>query len=218
MNNGSQYTTGIGLCLRLLCLKARGRAIITDMVTYCLGSARQKREYFNCMDGAIVLDNIEVLFCASENGRNYFAFGDVPFSDFTVAEYLNYRRALEIEKVRMSDITELGLSPNRRLGKLSSVQLRAVMFLEKTVGNTDKAVVVNLDGTRYSRKNAAMLDRLLDFIGTAYVCVTDNRFLTKAHGDFRTLFFGKTVAAKRPEFYAAKLLAKRIGAKRIAIM
>ncbi len=59
------------------------------MTTYCTGSARQKRDYFKETDGTVVLDNVEVLFCVSENGRNYFAYGDVPFADFSVAEYLD---------------------------------------------------------------------------------------------------------------------------------
>lgn len=185
------------------------------MITYCIGSARQKREYFRDGD-YVVLDNIEVLFCASENGRNYFAFGDIPFADFTVGEYLNYTRALE-SKVPGGVIRDFGLNENKKLKKLCAAQLRAVMFLERTAGKTDKPVVINLDGTRCNAKNAKALGVLLSHISDAHVCVTDKRFLKKARGEHRTVSFGKSVKSHRPVFYAAKVLAKRIGAKKVAL-
>jgi len=188
------------------------------MVTYCIGSARQKRDYFKAAEGAVVLDNVEVLFCASENGRNYFAYGDVPFGDFTVEEYLKYRRALCKEKVTNATLDKYGISPRKRLKRLSAAELRIVMFLEKTAGRTDKAVVVNLDGTRYSARNNAALKRLLSGLSEAYVCVSDARFLKYADKNVRTLEFGKPQKAVRPAFYSAKRLAEKIGAKKIAVM
>lgn len=186
------------------------------MVTYCTGSARQKREYFKDM-GFCVLDNVEVLFSVSEDGRNYFAFGDVPFADFTVGEYLNYSRALK-SKVGDETIRAFGLDKNKRLKALCTVKQRAVMLLEQTAGEVDKPVVINLDGTKYTRRNLRALNALLKYVTTAYVCVTDERFLKRARGEYRTVRFGKYVKSARPAFYAAKVLAKRIGAKRVAVM
>ena len=186
------------------------------MITYCIGSARQKRTYFKDM-GFYLLDNVEVLFSVSENGRNYFAFGKVPFADFTVGEYLNYSRALE-SKVPDDVIKAFGLDKNKKLGRLCEVKLRTVFLLEQTAGDVDKPVVINLDGARASRKNVCALKALLKHVTKAYVCVTDERFLKKARGEYRTLRFGKSVGAHRPAFYAAKLLAKRIGANRVAVM
>ncbi|MDE7464570.1 MAG: hypothetical protein K2M48_06030 [Clostridiales bacterium] len=189
------------------------------MITYCMGSARQKRDYFKDMTGAVVLDNIEVLFCASEDGRNYFAFGEIPFAGFTVSEYLNYRRAPEEVKLTDADIRAFRLSPKKRLGRLCAAQLRTVMFLELTAGKTDRPVVVNLDGAKYGRRNAAALRRLLSCLTSAYVCVTDRRFVKHARGAFNTVSFGKSATASaRPAFYAAKVLAKKMGAKRVAEM
>ena len=189
------------------------------MVTYCIGSARQKREYFKNMKGAVVLDNTEVLFCASENGRNYFAYGAVPFAAFTVEQYLDYRRALCGGGMDDSIIAALKLSPNKRLGSLSAVEMRCVAFIEKTGGQTECPVVINLDGSKYSRKNLKALERLISHCAQAYVCVTDKRFVKHAHGVFKTLAFGKpTAKCKRPKFYAAKQLAKRLGAYKIAVM
>lgn len=189
------------------------------MVTYCTGSARQKRAYFGEASGVVVLDNVEVLFCVSENGRNYFAYGDVPFSSFTVERYLRYRRALCGDKAPLGLLTAFGISRKKRLKRLSPVQMRCVSFLEKTAGKTDKAVVINLDGTRYSRRNNAMLKRLLSAVGDAYVCITDDRFIKNADSGISLLSFGKTgKCVNRPSFYSARQTAKAMGAKRVSVM
>lgn len=194
-----------------------GGAILVGMVTYCLGSARQKREYFREVAGAIILDNVEVLFCASENGRNYFAFGEVPFGGFTVAEYIKYKCATVCEPPSIARIKALGLKADKRLKKLSAAEMRAVDFLAATGGQTDSAVVINLDGAKYTRRNAAALARLLNVVGEAYVCVTDTRF-ARAGVSCKTLRFGRVERGARPSFYAAKRLAKKIGAKKVAVM
>lgn len=185
------------------------------MITYCIGSARGKRAYFKG-DDYVVADNIEVLFCVSENGRNYFAIGDVPFAEFTVSQYLNYKRALCKEKPDEKIMRVFGLDPDRRVGSLSNVKMRALQILEKTCGKTDKPVVVNLDGTRYTPRLNRELKRLIGALGCCYVCVTDARFLRYASKAVKTLFFGKYVKRHAPRFYAAKRLAELIGAKRIA--
>ncbi|MCH5158826.1 MAG: hypothetical protein J1F33_06490 [Clostridiales bacterium] len=187
------------------------------MVTYCIGSARAKREYFADV-GAVVLDNVEVLFCASENGKNYFAYGDVPFGSFTVEEYLTYRRALCSEPFSEKSLLPFKIQATKRIKKLVPAELRCVMFLEKTNGHTDKPVVINLDGVKYTRKNNAALKRLISAAGDAYVCVSDARFVVNADKGYKTLVFGKTNGGVRPKFYAAKRLAKRIGARRASVM
>ncbi len=188
------------------------------MVTYCTGSARQKRAYFEEADGVVVLDNIEVLFCASENGRNYFAYGKVPFADFTVGDYLAYRRALCDDKVSAATIRAFGLNPRKKLGRLSPVEMRCVTFLEKTAGHTEKSVVVNLDGTRYTRRSGARLKKLVAAVGDAYVCVTDASFIDRGIKPAELLTFGRLDDdATEPAFYSARLLAKRIGAKKVAV-
>lgn len=184
------------------------------MVTYCTGSARQKREYFDAGE-YLVLDNTEVLFCASVDGHNYFAYGDVPFKDFTVKDYIAYKRALESTPPDLRVLDALGVKPNKKLGRLSVVQLRAV-YLVAERGTTAKKTVVNLDGTRYSRRTARELGKLLAFLPEAFVCVTDARFVEKA-GTAQTMAFGGAARGRRPSFYAAKLLAARIDAKRVAV-
>ena len=188
------------------------------MLTYCIGSARQKRTYFMNDKDAVFLDNAEVLFCASEDGKNYFAYGSLPFSDFTVSEYLEYARALKSEKVTREIIETFGIDPETRLKRLCPAQYRCVQFLEATRGVRQKKLVVNLDGARYSKKNAKALDALIALADEVYVCVTDKRFTTKCKHEYKILSFGKPTKRTRPRFYAARLLAKRIGAKRIAIM
>ena len=187
------------------------------MITYCIGSARQKRAYFKTLKDAVVLDNAEVLFCASENGRNYFAYGYIPFAGFEVGEYLAYRRALCREKVEDATVRAFGLDPRKRLEKLCAAELRTLTFLEKTAGATADPVVVNLDGAKYTRKNVRTLNRLLArFTSDVYVCVTDMRFVKKANCHM-TMEFGKS-KGRRPKFYTAKRLAKRINACRVAVM
>lgn len=186
------------------------------MVTYCVGSARQKRAYFASASGVVVLDNVEVLFCASADGKNYFALGEVPFGSFGVLEYLKYRRALCDKKVNASQIRALGLSPRKRLKRLCAAEMRLVMFLEKTAGETDKAIVVNLDGCKYTRRNAAALKRLTALADEVYVCVTDERFIPSGA---RIMRFGKRVKrARRPMFYAARRLSRILGAKRVEVV
>lgn len=187
------------------------------MITYCTGSAREKRRYFKEVTGAVVLDNVEVLFCAGENGKNYFALGDAPFGSFTVDEYINFRRALCEKSYSPEVLKRFKISPIRRIRSLSTAEMRCVQFLEKTAGLSDKPIVVNLDGTRYSRRNNAALMRLLAENNEAYVCVSDARFLKHAPVGIQTLAFGFG-DGKRPKFYAAKRLAKAIGAKKVAVM
>ena len=188
------------------------------MTTFCTGSARQKRTYFMNDKDAVFLDNAEVLFCASEDGKNYFAYGDLPFADFTVAEYLEYARALKGEKVTRETVETFGIDPEMRIKKLCQAQYRCVQFLEKTRGIRVQKLVVNLDGAKFSKKNKAALDALISLADEAFVCITDDRFMTKCKSEYKVLSFGKPTAKSRPKFYAAKLLAKRMGAKRIAIM
>ncbi|MDE6293340.1 MAG: hypothetical protein K2L88_01810 [Clostridiales bacterium] len=188
------------------------------MVTFCLGSARAKRAYIKTIGDALLLDNIEVVFCVSENGRNYFAYAPVPFSEFTVLDYLNYRRALCGDKVIAADIERLGINPKRKMGKLSAAARRSVQFLEKTCGKADKPVIVNLDGARYTRRGMAALRRLLAVIPQAYVFVTDKRFVTRFRGECDTKAFGAQSSYRAHRFYAAKLLAQKVGASRISIM
>lgn len=191
------------------------------MVTFCTGSARQKRAYFEEASGVVVLDNVEVLFCASENGRNYFAFGDVPFASFTVDDYLKYRRALNVGEVSANIdvfLRRQRISGVKRLRYISPVQMRIVSFLEKTAGVTEKSVVINLDGTKYSRALNKQLKRFIAALPVdVFVCVTDEKFIDKADNGYKTLAFGKKVDGIKPKFTAAKKLARRVRAKSVAI-
>ena len=199
-------------------LKADKKVNNRCMVTFCIGSARQKRAYFMDDKNAVFLDNSEVLFCASEDGKNYFAYGDLPFSDFSVADYLHYARALKSEKVTRQTIEKFGICPDTKIKKLSPVQHRCVQYLEKTTGTKQQKLVINIDGARYNRKSAAVLDKLIQQADDVYICVTDDRYITRYKKEYKILSFGKAVKKSRPKFYAARILAKRIGAKRIAIM
>ena len=194
-------------------------SIIADMVTFCLGSARQKRAYIKTVKDAVLLDNIEVLFCVSENGRNYFAYAPVPFFGFTVSDYLSYRRALCGKKLNSDDIIRFGLNPNKRMGKLSAGERRTVQFLEKTCGVTDKPVIVNLDGIRYGRRCGQALYRLIKAISTdVYVYITDPRFARKYSGKYETMTFGLQSKRRFHKFYYAKILAEKVGASKISVM
>lgn len=189
------------------------------MVTYCIGSARQKQKYFADMQDAIVLQNSEVLFCASENGFDFFAYGEPPFAAFTVWEYLKYRMALCKNKVTRRDILRFGLSPEKRLDKLCAAKLRIVYYLEKALDASPQTpVVINLDGIRYSRKNAAALNILLSVRRNAYVCVTDNKYVKKSQFVHSVMSFGSAKRRVRPHFYKAKLLAERLGATAVSVM
>ena len=194
-------------------------SIIADMVTFCLGSARQKRAYVKTVKDAVLLDNIEVLFCVSENGRNYFAYAPVPFFGFTISDYLSYRRALCGKRLDESDIIRFGLNPKKRMGKLSAGERRTVQYLEKTCGSTDKPVIINLDGIRYGKRSSAALYRLIKAISTdVYVYVTDPRFARRFRGKYETLTFGAQSKRRFHRFYYAKILAEKVGANRISIM
>lgn len=188
------------------------------MVTFCLGSARAKRAYIKEVKDAILLDNIEVLFCVSENGRNYFAYAPVPFYGFTVCDYLRYRRALCGQKLDEDSIKRFGINPKKRIGRLSAGELRTVQFLEKTCGATDKPVIVNLDGIRYGRRCAASLRRLLNILPDAYVFITDARFAKRFRGKSNTMTFGSQSKHSLHRFYAAKALAQQIGATKLSVM
>ena len=195
--------------------------IIARMVTFCTGSARKKRAYFEEASGVTVLDNVEVLFCSSENGMNYFAFGEVPFASFTVDDYLKYRRALNVGEISANIdvfLRRQKLSGLKKLKRISPVQMRIVNFLEKTAGVTDKAVVINLDGTKYSRRLNKQLKRFIAALNVdVFVCVTDNRFIVKANNGYKTMTFGAKNDGTKPKFTAARKLAKRVRAKRVAI-
>lgn len=188
------------------------------MVTFCLGSARQKREYIKTIPDALLLDNIEVLFCASENGRNYFAYGDVPFSSFCIGDYLRYSRALNPEKVSVDDILAFGLKPEKRLGRLNPVEHRAVQFLERMYAARGRTVIVNLDGARYGKRRLACLQTLLGHCEKAYVFVTDDRFFSRYKAEKTCVRFGKPIGKIRAKFYRARRLASLIGATRVAVM
>ena len=188
------------------------------MVTFCLGSARQKRAYIKDISGAILLDNIEVLFCASENGRNYFAYAPIPFGEFKVCDYLRYRRALCGEKPVVSDVKKFGINPNKKLRSLCAAERRIVQFLEKTCGRTDKTIIINLDGIRYSRRNMRALKRLIAAIPQSYVFVTDKRFKARFRGEHKALAFGGQSHFLTHRFYEARLLAKKAGATKISVM
>lgn len=185
------------------------------MITYCLGAARQKRAYFAKMRGeAIFLDSLEVIYCADGNGVSCFAIGDVPFASFPAEQYLKYRRALLAEsKTELLD--SLRIKRDTPLGKLSPAQVRCVQFIEKTGGDARKPIVVDLDGTKYSRKNARALRTLLSLCREAYVCVSDERFIPRKTSA-KIMRFGSALRARRPRFYPAKRL-KNIGAKKIAV-
>lgn len=240
------------------------------MITFCLGSARQKRAYFSDI-GAIVLDNVEVLFCSSEDGYNYFAIGKPPFADFTVAEYLRYMRAprfcesysdilkagndsrgaeysdpaselcgdeygdiavadksrpgtgIDTNREQAALLRQCGIRLTKKLGRLSSVQMRIVSYFEKLGDSADKAVVINLDGTEFSAKNAAVLWKFTDYIKRPnereiYICVTDERFIASCRMPSKSMRFGKARAKTPPAFYTARELSRRVGAKKVALM
>ena len=164
-----------------------------------------------------MLDNIEVLFSASVNGRNFFAYGANLFSEFTVSDYLSYRRALCSKKAEESEVRSL-INPNKKIGSLCAAEMRIVQFFEKTAGSPDKPVVINLDGARHTRKNIAALERLIKYIQSdVYVCATDRRFIGCLPADHKTLAFGRADFI-RPRFYRANKLRKRIGANRVSVM
>lgn len=180
-------------------------AIIEGMVTYCVGSARQKRAYF-MRQSAAVLDNVEVVFCANVNGKNYFAYGGLPFAEFTVKSYLKYRTALCDGGANFALLDKLGIRLNERIGKLCTAQMRCVQYIERIARGECGTVVINLDGTRYSRKNAKFLNALLSVCKNAFVCVTDNRFVRRAKRIDRIMRFGKPCKTRAALYKANRLI------------
>lgn len=169
-----------------------------------------------------MLDNEEVLFCASENGRNYFAYGAVPFAVFTAEQYVKYKLALcgaEKTVEALSMLSMLNIPHDVRLGAIVPAQRACIDYIiKKSGGLLKERTVVDLDGVKCTRKNRKALNELIGLCPDLFVCVCDNRFLKYAKKPFTTLDFGKRQKCSRPRFYEARRLAKMISAYKIAVM
>ena len=67
------------------------------MIVYCLGDAKAKRAAFRAADGGInsmSIDNDEILTVLKNDGKTYFAVGDIPFADMSVSEFVAYSKSL----------------------------------------------------------------------------------------------------------------------------
>lgn len=159
------------------------------MVVYCLGSPEAKRARLKCAEkesGTMCLDNAEVIYTFREGGDTYFALGDIPFKELSVAEYVAYERSLgpnpvvgEREIGYYTRLFSFALRPGTKLGRLDAVRFRMAQLLAAYDLSVRRAYV-NFDGMLYSRRAAKRLDAFIRGAGKymdLYVYVSDYRFL-----------------------------------------
>lgn len=145
------------------------------MVIYCPGRDTVKRRVFNSFD-CTILDNEEVFTTFTRNGHECFAVSAPPFADFTVSEKL----AFEGAKFDETFFAPLAVKSKKRFGSLDTVQQRAVVYCERiTDSRREKPLVINLDGTVYSKKRARLLARFLALLPnpTVFIFISDDRFV-----------------------------------------
>lgn len=159
------------------------------MIVYCLGDAKAKRAAFRSTDGGInsmSIDNDEILTVLKNDGKTYFAVGDIPFADMSVSEFVAYSKSLcKTQPARRRETSYyaklFGFKSvmNKKLKKLSVPQYRMAQFLAK-YDLSVRDVYVNFDGLEYSRANKKALEGFLSKIKryfNIYVGVSDYRFM-----------------------------------------
>ena len=166
-------------------------------------------------------DNDEVLAYLPERGRTYFVVGDNPYGSFTVEQYISYNgRLVKGKGCQKEEATAffrkvLGkrLAFTRKVSTLSTVQYRALALFTLITEKTEQ-VIVNFDGTRFSRGVKKSIERMAFALSQSFdttVCVTDER-LTSKHAKIQRMeenggsFIKKdAVSSDLPMFYKGNL-------------
>lgn len=156
-------------------------------VTFCLGNIGIKRRAFRTPEtGAVSIDNDDVLLSFRLDEKLYCAIGSLPFSDFSVREYMAYVRSLrsprplgdgEIRYLLRAVGFRRGLYT--RVGALSRVEYRHLCLAARMEIDT-RVVRLNFDGLPFSRRHRRQLLYLLRTLDPRYetlVAVTDTRFI-----------------------------------------
>ncbi len=159
------------------------------MVTYCVGDIVAKRRAFRkkCDGDTVSLDNDDVIADVKANDETCFLIGELPFADFSIADYVRYARAnltqLALGKVAIKNLLRLAGykgSMFRCIKRLSRVDYRKIQLASKVTDKT-RIVYVNFDGLPYTkfykRRLRALLKTWKKF--DVYVSVSDVRFLPK---------------------------------------
>lgn len=158
------------------------------MIVYCLGDAKAKRAAFRSTDGganSMSIDNDEILTVLKNDGKTYFAVGEIPFADMSVSEFVSYGKSLcKTQPAHRREISYyaklFGFKSVmcKKLKKLSVPQYRMAQFLTK-YDLSVRDVYVNFDGLEYSRANKKAVNGFLSKIKryfNIYVGVSDFRF------------------------------------------
>lgn len=123
-------------------------------VTFCLGNIGIKRRAFRTPEtGAVSIDNDDVLLSFRLDGKLYCAIGSLPFSDFSVREYMGVRpgslrspRPLGDGEIRYL-LRAVGFRRGlyTRVGALSRVEYRHLCLAARMEIDT-RVVRLNFDG------------------------------------------------------------------------
>ena len=166
---------------------------MTDLsrVLYLLGDPALKRKTVrkSVNEKVALADNDEVLAYLPERGRTYFVVGDNPYGSFTVEQYISYNgRLVKGKGCQKEEATAffrkvLGkrLAFTRKVSTLSTVQYRALALFTLITEKTEQ-VIVNFDGTRFSRGVKKSIERMASALSQSFdttVCVTDERLISK---------------------------------------
>ena len=159
------------------------------MVVYCVGNAFIKRAHFRkngALDDGLCLDNDEMLAIPRGKGGAYFARGETPFGNFTVAEYVAYHRSTIVgRKIKKAETKyynrffAFDLKLNRKMRSLSVSQYRMAQLLSRYTLNARKVFIV-FDGVEFSgreNKRLKMLVASLSKYFNVFVSVSDYRFI-----------------------------------------
>lgn len=156
------------------------------MVVYILGNSVAKRQVYSQTDcETVYVDNEEVLSASKVEDGWWFAIGKNPFADMSVESYVSYQRAF-IEKEGMSRKYVKSLLKKAKfkkrstvkMGSLSVFDLRKVQIASKIQPDT-KRIVVNFDGTVFSKKTQKALRKFISEFKnySLSVCISDCRFV-----------------------------------------
>ena len=178
------------------------------MVMYCIGNAKDFRMQRG--DTIINCDNDEMATKSITSGsHNAHIMADgqkislpkmakkalkrnkkasIPFSSFSILEFVRYNRALvderQLNKAQVAErLNKVGLKRriNCKLKKLSPVEFRALTLATK-LNESTKSTYLNFEGLKYCRKHKIGLSRFLTHLSKQYkvfALVDDTRFVPK---------------------------------------
>jgi len=161
------------------------------MVTYCIGDVFKKRAYFKKMigDSIVNVDNDEITNVFFKKGKPYFeSVGGLPFKNFTVLEFVRYRRALIDDEImavgtlkKLLKEYKVNKKLNCKIKRLSTIEYRTVCLIAKLNSNAD-FVCLNFDGLKETYFNRLKLNKLLKILKhkfNVYLATTDKKLIPK---------------------------------------